>query len=64
MSVDKRIPVTEETREQLHELREPGETYDDLLRDLVQRRRRGKLEDRFQELEDTGSDVLTSPEDV
>ena len=63
MSADKRSPVTEETRKQLHELKEPRETYDDLLRDLAQKRRREKLEDRFQELEDTDSDELTSLDD-
>jgi predicted CopG family antitoxin len=40
MSADKHIHVTEETWEELHELKEPGETYDDLLRDLAQRRQR------------------------
>lgn len=64
MPADKRIPVTEETRKELHELKEPGETYDDLLRGLAQKRRREKLEDRVQELEDADSDELTSLDDV
>jgi len=33
MSADKRVPVTEETRRELHELKEPGQTYDDLLKE-------------------------------
>ena len=64
MSADKRIPVTEETRKELHELKEPGQTYDDLLKDLAQRRRRQDLEQRFQELEEADSDELTPLSDV
>jgi predicted CopG family antitoxin len=44
MSADKRIPVTEETRKELHELKEPGQTYDELLQELAQHRRRQDLE--------------------
>lgn len=64
MSADKRIPVTEETRKELHELKEPGETYDELLRELAQHRRREDLKERLQELEDADSDDLTPLEDV
>ncbi|WP_324761149.1 hypothetical protein [Haloarcula montana] len=64
MSADKRIPVTEETRKELHELKEPGQTYDDLLQELAQQRRRQDLEQRFQELEEADSDDLTSLSDV
>lgn len=64
MSADKRIPVTEETRKELHELKEPGQTYDELLQELAKRRRREDLEQRFQELEDADSDELTPLSDV
>lgn len=64
MSADKRIPVTEETRKELHELKEPGETYDELLQALAQQRRRQDLEERFQELEEADRDELTSLSDV
>jgi predicted CopG family antitoxin len=64
MSADKRIPVTEETRKELHELKEPGQTYDELLRELAAQRRREDLERRFRELEETDSEELTSLEDV
>lgn len=63
MSADKRIPVTEETRKELHELKEPGETYDELLQDLAQHRRRQELEQRFQALEDQGRAELTELSD-
>jgi predicted CopG family antitoxin len=64
MPADKRLPVTEETRKELHELKEPGQTYDDLLKELAQQRRRQDLEQRFQELEDADRDELTSLSDV
>ena len=64
MSADKRLPVTEETQKELHELKEPGQTYDDLLQELAQQRRRQDLEQRFQELEETDRDELTPLSDV
>lgn len=64
MSADKRIPVTEETRKELHQLKEPGQTYDELLKELAQQRRRQNLEHRFQELEVADSDELTPLEDA
>jgi len=64
MSADKRIPVTEETRKELHELKEPGQTYDDLLKALAQQRRRQDLEQRFQELEEADRDDLTPLSDA
>lgn len=64
MSADKRIPVTEATRKELHDLKEPGQTYDDLLQELAQQRRRADLEQRFQNLEDADRDELTALDDV
>lgn len=64
MSADKRIPVTEETRKELHNLKEPGQTYDELLQKLAQQHRRQELEDRFQELEEEDRDELTALDDV
>lgn len=59
MSADKRIPVTEETRKELHELKEPGQTYDDLLKQLAKQRRREDVEQRFREREDADREDLT-----
>jgi len=64
MSADKRIPVTEETRKELHELKEPGQTYDELLRELAAQRRREDLKRRFRELEESDGEELTPLEDV
>ena len=64
MSADKRLPVTEETRKELHELKEPSQTYDDLLKELAQQRRRQDLEQRFQKLEEADRDELAPLSDV
>jgi len=64
MSADNRIPVTAETRKELHDLKEPGQTYDELLQELAQQRRRQELKQRFQDLEAADSDELTSLDDV
>ena len=64
MSADKRIPVTEQTREALHDLKKSGQTYDDLLQELVEQRRRQELEERFQALEEADRDELTALSDV
>lgn len=64
MSADKRIPVTEQTRKELHDLKEPGQTYDELLQELAQQRRRQDLEQQFQELEDADREELTALSDV
>ena len=64
MSADKRLPVTEETRKELHDLKEPGQTYDDLLKELAQQRRRQDLAERFEELEEADRDELTPLSDV
>lgn len=43
---DKRIPVTEDTHEMLHDAKTPGQTYDELVRELVQERNRKELADK------------------
>ena len=58
MSADKRIPVTEETRKKLHELKDPGETYDDLLQSLARERRRSELADRFREMDESREEFV------
>jgi predicted CopG family antitoxin len=62
--VDSHIPVTEETCEQLHDLKKPGQTYDDLLQELARQRRRAELAERFDDLEAAESDELTAFEGV
>lgn len=39
----KRIPVTEERWEELHDLKEPGQTFDELIEELVEERKKERL---------------------
>lgn len=54
MSADKRIPVTEERWEQLHNLKRPGQTYDELIEELVQERNRKQLADKVRRVRENG----------
>jgi len=39
----KRIPVCPSTWETVHQLRKPGQTYDDVIRDLIRRDSEARL---------------------
>lgn len=54
MSADKRIPVTEERWEQLHDLKQPGQTYDELLEELVHQRNRQELAEKIRRIRENG----------
>ncbi|KXA95149.1 hypothetical protein AKJ65_02490 [candidate division MSBL1 archaeon SCGC-AAA259E19] len=43
MPASKRIPLSEKRWKELHDLKEAGQTYDELLKDLVREYRREKL---------------------
>ena len=45
-TADKRIPVTEERWTELHELKQPGQTYDQLLEQLIKEHNRRELAER------------------
>lgn len=40
---DKRIPVTEERWKELHDLKGPGQTYDELLEEIVEEYKKARL---------------------
>lgn len=42
-NAEKRIPVTEERWKQLHDLKGPGQTFDELIEDLVEERKKQRL---------------------
>lgn len=54
----KRIPVTEERWKELNELKEAGETYDDLLAELIQEHQRRRLAERTREVRDADTEEL------
>lgn len=58
-NASKRIPVTEERWKELNELKGAGETYDDLLGDLIQEHRRRRLAERAKEVREVESEELT-----
>ncbi|WP_436902187.1 hypothetical protein [Halovenus halobia] len=56
---NKRIPVTEERWKELNELKEAGQTYDELLEGLIKERNRRQLADRAQEVREAETEELT-----
>ncbi|MDS0282600.1 hypothetical protein [Haloarcula onubensis] len=60
----KRIPVTEERWKELSELKEAGETYDDLLGELIQEHQWRQLAERANAVREADSDELTSLDEL
>ena len=63
-NASKRIPVTEERWKELNELKEAGETYDDLLGELIQAHQRRQLAERATAVREADSDDLTSLDEL
>ncbi len=59
----KRIPVSVEMWKQLGKLKEAGQTYDDLIKELLQARNRRELA-KFAKLAKRGTGNWTSLEDI
>lgn len=64
MPATKRIPVTEERWKELHKLKEAGQTYDDLLEELIQERNRRDLASRFRELDEMDTEEMVSLDEL
>jgi predicted CopG family antitoxin len=58
MSAEKRIRVSEERREQLHEMKGVGESYDDVLAELIREHNRRELAGRMREVDGMDADEL------
>lgn len=56
MSADKRIRVSEERREQLHDMKDVGESYDEVLEQLIQEHNRKQLAEKMREVDEMESD--------
>lgn len=63
-NASKRIPVTEERWEELNEIKQAGETYDDLLRELIQEHQRRRLVERTKEVRNADSEELTTLDEL
>ncbi|SFS02020.1 hypothetical protein SAMN05216559_2585 [Halomicrobium zhouii] len=64
MSADKRIPVTEERWRELHDLKDAGQTYDELLEELIQTYARRDLARRAEDVRETDAEELTSLDEL
>jgi len=63
-NASKRIPVTEERWKELNELKQAGETYDDLLAELIQEHQRRRLAERTKEVREADNGELTSLDEL
>jgi len=64
MAATKRIPVTEERWKELSDLKKAGETYDELLEQLIQEHNRRQLADRVREVREADEEELTSVDEL
>lgn len=62
-NADKRIPVTEDRWRDLHDLKQPGQTFDELLAELVRERKERELAKMLREKREDGEFVEVDPED-
>ena len=63
MSAEKTIRISEENRDELHELKEVGDSYDDVITELLdeyRKRNRKNLAEKMRETEQMDSDELVS----
>jgi len=63
-NASKRIPVTEERWKELNELKGAGETYDDLLGELIREHQRRQLAERAKEVREADAEELTSLDEL
>jgi len=63
-NASKRIPVTEDRWKELNELKSAGQTYDELLKELIQERNRAELADRVQSVREADEEDLTSLDEL
>ena len=61
---NKRIPVTEDRWNELNDLKQAGQTYDDLLEELIQEHQRRQLAERTRNVREADSEELTPLDDV
>lgn len=60
----KRIPVTEQRWQELNDLKEAGQTYDELLEELIHEHNRRQLAARAEEVREADSEELTHLEEL
>lgn len=63
MSAEKTIRISEKNRDELHKLKDVGDSYDDVITELLdeyRKRNREKLAEKMRETEQMDSDELVS----
>lgn len=60
---DKRIPVSEETWKELGSMKEAGQTYEELLQEMVQAYNRKKLNEKMEKVESMDREELVKLDD-
>lgn len=63
MSAEKRIPVTEERWRELAEMKKAGQTYDDLLHEMIQEFKEHRLAEMVREKREAGEFVEVDVDD-
>ncbi|MFO7792748.1 MAG: hypothetical protein ACQEQM_08575 [Thermoplasmatota archaeon] len=58
MKAEKRIPVTEKRWKKLHSMKKPGQTYDELLEELIQEHNRLELIRKAKDIKDMEEEEL------
>ena len=61
---DKRIPVTEDRWRDLNEIKSAGQTYDELLEELIKEKHRRQLADDVREVRNADEEELTSLDEL
>ncbi|MGM0381542.1 MAG: hypothetical protein ACQEP7_06105 [bacterium] len=64
MVVDKRIPVSKERWEKLGKMKKAGQTYDDLLEELIQKAKKVELAEQMDEVKEMDEDELIDVEEL
>ncbi len=64
MTLTKRIPVSETIWKQLGKEKEAGETYDHLLREMLQARNRMRLLEKMKKVEEMDREELVELDDL
>jgi len=60
----KRVPIKEPTWKKLGKMKEAGQTYDDLIRELLQKAKRAELANKAQSTKNKEEDKLTSIDEL
>lgn len=63
MSTEKRIPVSEKRWKELGEMKDAGQTYDDLLQELIQDHKEKQLAQMVREKRENGTFVEIEEDD-